>query len=295
METPKTYDIGVIVGRFQVNELHTGHIKLVESVMALHKRVVVLLGVSPTLVTKNNPLDFIARKEMLLQKFPAISVLSIPDMASDHQWSLELDKRIREACPLGSVLLYGGRDNFIKYYSGHFDTADLGEFSAFSGTKIRKDVSNEVKSSADFRSGVIFAAYNQYSKVYPTVDVAIVNGDKVLLGQKLHQEKYRFIGGFSDAADDSFEAAAKREAREETGLELENLKYLGSAKIDDWRYRSEEDKIITLFFLADYINGHAEAKDDIATLKWFSRDELKEDHFVDEHKPLFRMLMTNWN
>ncbi len=294
MDTPKIYDIGVIVGRFQVNELHHGHIKLVENVMALHKRVVILLGISPTLVTKNNPLDFVARKEMIIQKFPNISVLSIPDMPSDHNWSLELDKRLREACPLGSVLLYGGRDNFTKYYSGHFDTADLGEFGAFSGTEIRKEVSREVKSSADFRSGVIFAAYNQYSKVYPTVDVAIVNGDKVLLGKKENQEKYRFIGGFSDANDESFEAAAKREAMEETGLELGNLKYIGSAKIDDWRYRNEEDKIITLFFLAYYIHGRVEAKDDIAKLDWFLRSELKEELFVQEHKPLFQMLMKNW-
>jgi bifunctional NMN adenylyltransferase/nudix hydrolase len=294
MNTPKTYDIGVIVGRFQVNELHPGHISLVENVTALHKRVVILLGVSSTLVTKNNPLDFVARKEMLVQRFPHISVLSIPDMPSDHNWSLELDKRLREACPLGSVLLYGGRDNFIKYYSGHFDTAELGEYGTFSGTEIRKEVSREVKSSADFRAGVIFAAYNQYSKVYPAVDIAIVNGDKLLLGKKSNEEKYRFVGGFTDTSDDSFEAAAKREAMEETCLELGNLRYLGSAKIDDWRYRNEEDKIITLFFLADYLHGRAEAKDDIASLDWLLRSELKEELFVEEHKPLFRILMKNW-
>lgn len=294
MDTQKTYDIGVIVGRFQVHELHPGHIKLVESVMALHKRVVILLGVSPTLVTKNNPLDFLARKEMLTTRFPNVSVLSIPDMASDHDWSLEMDKRLREACPLGSVLLYGGRDNFIKYYSGHFDTADLGEFGAFSGTEIRKEVSREVKSSTDFRAGVIFAAYNQYTRVLPTVDVAIVHDDKILLGKKAHQNKYRFVGGFADVTDDSYEIAAKREAMEETGLELENVRYIGSAKIDDWRYRSEEDKIITLFFLADYTQGRAEAKDDIETLRWFQKSELKEELFVSEHQALFRILINNW-
>lgn len=294
MDKQETYDIGVIVGRFQVHELHPGHIKLVESVMALHKRVVIFLGVAPTLVTKNNPLDFVTRKEMLTSRFPNISVLAIPDMASDHAWSMELDKRLREACPLGSVLFYGGRDNFIRYYSGHFATADLGAFGAFSGTEVRKEVSREVKSSADFRAGVIFAAYNQYTRVYPTVDVAIVHEDRVLLGRKPNQELFRFIGGFSDATDDSYEAAVKREAMEETGLELGDVRYIGSSKIDDWRYRSEDDKIITLFFLAEYIHGHAAAKDDIESLRWFNRSELKEELFVAEHRPLFQLLVKNW-
>lgn len=60
-------DIGVIVGRFQVNELHPGHLELINDVTARHKRMIVFLGVAPVLVTRNNPLDFITRKEMLLQ------------------------------------------------------------------------------------------------------------------------------------------------------------------------------------------------------------------------------------
>ena len=35
-------------------------------------------------------------------------------------------------------------------------------------------------------------------------------------------------------------------AIEETGLEVSNPIYIGSTIIDDWRYRAENDKIITL-------------------------------------------------
>ncbi|MCU0433279.1 MAG: NUDIX domain-containing protein [Bacteroidia bacterium] len=293
MET-SSHDIGVLVGRFQVNELHDGHIRLIESVTAIHKRIVIFLGVSPALVTRNNPLDFVARKAMLLERFPQASVLSIPDMSSDHEWSLELDKRIREACPVGSVLLYGGRDNFIRYYCGHFQTADLGQFGAFSGTELRKEVSREVRTTADFRAGVIYAAYNQYPKVFPTVDVAIVKGNEVLLGRKPHQQKFRFIGGFSDPADENYETAALREAEEETGLKLGNPVYLGSARIDDWRYRSEQDKIITLFFKADYTGGEPHAQDDIAELRWFSVNELRADELVNEHHVLLHILQKQF-
>jgi bifunctional NMN adenylyltransferase/nudix hydrolase len=292
METPQ-YDIGVLVGRFQVNELHEGHIHLIESVMSRHKRIVIFLGVSPALVTRNNPLDFVTRKAMLLERFPTASVLSIPDMPSDSDWSHELDKRIREACPVGSVLLYGGRDNFISYYSGHFHTADLGQFGSFSGTELRKEVSREVRTTSDFRAGVIFAAYNQYPKVFATVDVAIIRDNEVLLGRKPNQQKFRFIGGFSDPTDENYESAALREAEEETGLKLANALYLGSARINDWRYRSEQDKIITLFFKAQYTGGEPTAQDDIAELRWFTIAALTENDLVNEHHVLLHILQKN--
>ncbi|MDB5282165.1 MAG: hypothetical protein JWO06_1240 [Bacteroidota bacterium] len=285
----KSKDIGVIVGRFQVHELHPGHLELINGVAANHKRVVVFLGVSAALVTKSNPLDFVTRKEMLLQAFPHITVLSIPDTPSDMDWSRELDKRIREACPMGSVMMYGSRDSFITYYHGSFATTELPAHQSTSGTEIRNGISQEVKASPDFRAGVIFAAYNQYPKVFPTVDVAIMKSDMVLLGRKPKADKFRFIGGFSDVTDNCYEEAAAREVEEETGLTVENIKYIGSAKIDDWRYRSEVDKIITLFFKADYKEGQAKANDDIVELKWFKAATLSEEQIVKEHYVLLKL------
>ncbi|TND09541.1 MAG: ADP-ribose pyrophosphatase [Bacteroidetes bacterium] len=288
-------DIGIIVGRFQVNELHPGHIDLIETVNAKHKRVVIFLGTTPALVTRNNPLDFVARKEMLLKRFPAVSVLSIPDSPSDKDWSIMLDSRIREACPVGSVMLYGSRSSFISSYHGHFETTELPDHHNTSGTEVRIELSKEVKSSPDFRAGVIFAAYNQYPKVYPTVDVAITRDGKFLLGRKANQSKYRFIGGFADPTDDSYEDAARREAMEETGLEIGNITYVGSARIDDWRYRSEQDKIITHLFIAEALFGKAEARDDIAELKWVLSADLDEELFVPEHVVLYDLLKKKIN
>ena len=290
-----TKDIGIIVGRFQVNELHPGHCELINDVAARHKRVILFLGVTPVLVTRNNPLDFITRKEMLLQTFPNITILSIPDTPSDADWSRELDKRIREACPVGSVVLYGSRDSFIKYYSGSFETNELPAHHTTSGTEVRESISREVKASLDFRAGVIFAAYNQYPKVYPTVDVAILKNNQVLLGRKPNQHKFRFIGGFTDPTDNSYEEAAAREAEEETGAQITNIKYAGSAKIDDWRYRGETDKIISHLFVADFAGGNPEAKDDIDELRWFDVTKLTTDDFVPEHHVLLNLLKKHLN
>jgi bifunctional NMN adenylyltransferase/nudix hydrolase len=283
-------EIGVIVGRFQVPELHVAHQELIQRVIDNHKRVIIFLGVTPVLVTKKNPLDFITRKEMILKLFPNVTVLALPDMPYDTDWSRELDKRIREVAPVGEVLLYGGRDSFRSAYTGNFETTEIEQIANFSGTEIRKEVSQETKASPDFRAGVIFAAYNQYPKVFPTVDVAIVKGEELLLGRKPHQTLFRFIGGFVDPTDDNFEQAAAREAQEETGVEVGNLQYVGTARIDDWRYRHEEDKIITTLFKAEYISGEAIAQDDIAKLKWFKTNDLREENFVAEHRVLWRLL-----
>lgn len=288
-----TQEIGVIVGCFQVPELHAGHVELIQRVVDNHKRVAIFLGVTPVLVTKKNPLDFITRKEMILKVFPNVTILALPDKPNDSDWSLELDKRIREIFPMGEVLLYGGRDSFSGAYTGSFETTEIEQIANFSGTEMRKEVSMETKASPDFRAGVIFAAYNQYPKVFPTVDVAIMRGDEVLLGRKSHQTLFRFIGGFVDPTDDNFEQAAQREAQEETGIEVDNLQYVGTARIDDWRYRHEVDKIITTLFTADYVTGNATAQDDIAEIKWFKINDLTGEDFVVEHRVLWGLLERN--
>src|SRR4051812_38828337 len=102
--------IGVIIGRFQVNDLHEGHKRLFNTVRGKHPVVVCFLGVPSTVGTRRNPLDFFTRKLMVQAAFRDTMVLALPDQPSDELWSQELDKRIGEIAPLGEVVLYGGRD-----------------------------------------------------------------------------------------------------------------------------------------------------------------------------------------
>lgn len=286
-------EIGVIIGRFQVTELYAGHIELIQKVIHNHKQIVIFLSVAPVLVTKKNPLDFITRKEMILKVFPNITILSLPNEPDDNDWSRELDKRIREVFSIGNALLYSGRDSFRSAYTGIFETTEIEQIADFSDVEMLKDFSVETKANPNFRAGVIFAVHNQYPKVFPTVDVAIMRDDEMLLGRKSHQALFRFIGGFVDPTDDNFEQAAQREAQEETGVEVGNLQYVGTAKIDDWRYRHETDKIITTLFTADYISGNAKAQDDIAEIKWFKINNLTTEDFVVEHQVLWGLLKGN--
>jgi len=133
----------------------------------------------------------------------------------------------------------------------------------------------------------------RYPTVFPTVDVVIEHGGKLLLGRKAHQEKFRFVGGFADPAlDNSYEESAMREAKEETSLTVTKVKYLGSTRIDDPRYRGTPDCIITDLFSAEEWEGTPVASDDIAELKWFPRAEISAETFVDEHHVLWELFCS---
>lgn len=309
-----TADVGVIVGRFQVPNLHDAHIELIESVRKEHHRVIIFLGLSPCKVTKSNPLDFEARKQMIIQSFPDINVLYIKDTVSDEVWSKKLDENISDIIgPNQTVMLYGGRDSFIKHYTGKFPITELESDRFISGTEIRNSIGNKVKASPDFRAGVIWAAYNQYPKVFPTVDIAVLNEEEnqVLLAKKPFEDKYRFIGGFADPNSPSYETDARREVMEEANIEINDLKYIGSAIIDDWRYRNEVDKIKSMLFIAKYMYGRPQGGDDVSEVRWFDISKfinMKEkgitsvelnnftsSNIVPEHRNMFNMLIANLN
>jgi len=288
-------DIGVIIGRFQINRLHDAHRSLIDSVLEKHSKVILFLGVAKSIGTRKNPLDFASRKVMIEEEYgdKISAILPLMDMKNDMMWSRQVDEKIREVFSMGSVILYGSRDSFIPYYTGRFNTCELEAADKVSATDVRKEVSNIIEKSEAFRAGVIYSAYSTFPHVYPTVDVAIVKEktSEVLLGRKPYEEKFRFIGGFTDVEDENYEMAARRESVEETGLEIGTPQYLGSARVDDWRYRSNKDRgIITLFFKAPYIYGTPKANDDIAEVKWFSIDDLTEDNLVGEHVKLLKFL-----
>lgn len=295
---PPVSDVGVIIGRFQVDALHEAHIDLIQSVCNVHQKVIIFLGLSHTRGTINNPLDFEARKQMILEAFPNVIVLYIKDQKKDTDWSKELDEKIGDVVgPSQSVVLYGSRDSFISRYHGHYKTQELLQERYISGSEIRKNIAKSVKNDISFRRGAIWQSFNRFPTCFTTVDVAIFNDDytKILLGRKVKETQFRFIGGFADPKSPSYEADARREAVEETKLEVSDPVYIGSTIIDDWRYRGEQDCIKTMFFKCKVVYGRPEANDDIAEVRWFDLSTLTKDQIVDTHHVLVDMLMKHLN
>ena len=287
----KATDVAVIVGRFQVNELHEAHIDLITSVLNKHDRVLVFLGNSTIRNTLNNPLDYRARRTMIADKFPTVEIHYINDNPSDTAWTKNLDKLIGEQLlPMQTVTLYGSRDSFLKCYTGKFNTCELEATTFISGTEVRRRVCNNYPPTADYRAGMIAATAYRFPTAFQTVDIAVVNDKgELLLARKPEEKKWRFIGGFSDPASVSLEEDAKREVQEEAGVEVGNITYLGSTLINDWRYRGEIDKIKTALFVAKYVFGKPEGADDVAEVKWVSINNLTKNDIVETHHVLIDM------
>lgn len=274
--------LGVVIGRFQVSELHSGHLKLIKKVFNDSDRVVIFIGVRDGEYSNKDPMSFEVRKCMLEEEFKdkegLMDILKLEDRREDDTWSKEIDAILLKKYDKYEITLYGSRDSFIPYYSGKFKTKEIRqEPGVLSGTEMRKEISENPIKSIDFRKGIIYANQIRYPVVYQVTDVAVLSkdGTKVLLGRKDKCLKFQFFGGYVDPTDTSLDFAAKREVEEEAGgIVTGAYKYICSTIVDDFRYWGQRDKIMTIFFSTEYISGEPIARDDIVEVKWFNISEL---------------------
>jgi bifunctional NMN adenylyltransferase/nudix hydrolase len=295
---PTDYEVGCIIARFQVHELHKAHVELIDLVCNNHKKVIIFLGVSKISDTRRNPLDFATRKSMIQELYPNIVILPLADQRYDTVWSNTLDNLISVPYGAKKTLLYGSRDSFLPHYKGRHATTELVSSVYYSGTEVRNRVSKEILDSKDFRAGIIHSAYAQRPVTYPTVDICAYNDKgQILLAKKPNETHWRFVGGFVDRDDTCYEKAAKREFSEETGgCNLSSLTYITSQNIHDWRYKNEDSGIMTTLFLGEFGFGKIEPTDDISELAWIDANKFTSLQYISknvmpEHVTLMITLM----
>lgn len=325
--------IAVIVGRFQNYKLHDGHKALIQHASDNYDQIIIALGTSRKRSCKTDPLSVatrirIIRRDMSLAAYQKTTFIKLLDKKSDEDWSNTLDT----VCSLHDIHEVGidlivGRDSFRSHYSGKYinNFVEIPEVESENATKYRDNINDvaHIAHQKSFAQGVIWSTQQQYPKVHATVDIAVVrkidNKVLILLGRKPEEKGWRFPGGFSDPTDDSYEHAAVRELKEETNIVVghKRLEYLTSMRLDDWRYRTGADKVITSLFvcpfnntgtgaMADsYILKDMKAGDDLAELKWVELSpDLATDKYTSysvspvvlepEHKKLFEVLVTDY-
>ncbi len=109
-----------------------------------------------------------------------------------------------------------------------------------------------------------------YRNPFPTVDIIIRVDDKIVLVERKNPPKgWALPGGFEDYGE-SLENAAVREAREETGLEITNLRQFGAYSDPD---RDPRQHNISIVFTADG-SGDLKGGSDAAHAELFKLDAL---------------------
>ncbi|MBR3897422.1 MAG: NAD(+) diphosphatase [Bacteroidaceae bacterium] len=127
-------------------------------------------------------------------------------------------------------------------------------------------------------------------EVWPSIATAIIvritRGDEVLLvrAKNFRGTFYGLVAGFLETGE-TLEECVRREVREETNLEVTNIRYFGN---QPWPYPSGQ----MIGFTADYAGGTLRLQDEeLSTAAFFRYDHLPE---IPHKLSMARMLIDAW-
>jgi nicotinamide mononucleotide adenylyltransferase/ADP-ribose pyrophosphatase YjhB (NUDIX family) len=311
--------VAVVVGRFQIDTLHEGHLHLINTAIENHEDVIIFVGTAHE-ASRRNSMNYKVRELMIKGIYGnRVRLAPLYDTDGDDVWVETLDNQIKEQYGDDvQAIIYGGmKESCVPTYiehKGQFETHQVKSLhnDAFilAATNYREDIAKTPIDSIDFRKGIIYSMYNNvYPTAFRTADVIITryyDGDlQVLLGQKNHElnsEYWRFPGGFVDPmnyltgkkGDLTGKHAAAREAKEETSLILDpkNIKIIDEIQVNDWRYTYTEHSIMTTIYSA-HLNDDdtqiAVGQDDLPKVQWFSIIDAEEII-----RPLHKEILTTF-
>ena len=126
-----------------------------------------------------------------------------------------------------------------------------------------------------------------WPQVAPAIIVRITRGDDEVLmarARNFRGDFYGLIAGFVETGE-TLEEAVVREVREETGLEVKNIRYFDS---QPWPYPSG----LMVGFTADYAGGRIHVqREELKNVAWFHRDHLPK---LPEKLSIARRLIDDW-
>lgn len=112
------------------------------------------------------------------------------------------------------------------------------------------------------------------------VTAQVEKDDKILLGRKKtgvgpYPDTWHLPGGGVNLGEESIDEAIRREVKEETGLEVENVERVGFDEDFEPDKNGERTHYIFLIYKMTAKSFDHIAADDLIELRWFDKSELK--------------------
>ncbi len=111
--------------------------------------------------------------------------------------------------------------------------------------------------------------YEHYPHLHPAVIILVRDGDRCLLARKREWApgRYALVAGFVDNGE-SLEGAVRREVKEEVGVDVTDIQYVGS---QNWPFPSQ----LMVGFVARYAGGELKVDpEELEDARWFPVDQL---------------------
>jgi NAD+ diphosphatase len=112
-------------------------------------------------------------------------------------------------------------------------------------------------------------AFIAYPRISPAVIVLVEREDRILLARAVafEEEMYSVLAGFVEPGE-ALEDTVRREVREETGIDVKEIKYFGS---QPWPFPDS----LMIGFVAQYAGGEIEIdREEIRDARWFTAENL---------------------